>query len=522
VNDSLPAPAGAPKRWSAWWVAAGALLVGAFYAPTLATRFDFIDDGNLVYPTAPMPLGERLGVVWHKIEANVEHLGPFRPVLWAHWELAADLFQGRELAWRGARLAWCMLAGAMLLWLLRELNVPLGPALFVAGLAMAAPFRNEVWTSLTLGEGVAMPYAFFALVAARKASASRRPWAWELGSALACLAALGCKNTFAALVPAMIALRLLPDGVPWREALRRHGRRALLLALPLAMPAAHFVYFKLNWHPGQYETKGPSVGYLFRYLHSVLGGIGIDFVGAGLAVALVLVLAARRAPELHGLLPRYRAALVAGLLLLAGGTALYLPMQAISGRYTMPAVWGVDLFLAVLLTGLARLPARPINRVAWGLLGVGLVAVAVAGIGKQVKFAARSRMLWQALEVVEREAPRGAHIHWYSGPSPTASLNIEEGIHFLWHLQARGRDDLGMALIGPDGQVARRVEVQNAAGPVELEIWGVDQEALTAGWQARPITVTFWGGRKRFECRVAQRPDKAAPARVSRGPSLRE
>ena len=71
---------------SPWWIFVGAALLASLYLPTLATRFDFIDDGNLVYPSGPMPLGQRLHLVWEKIEANYRHLGPFRPVLWCHWE----------------------------------------------------------------------------------------------------------------------------------------------------------------------------------------------------------------------------------------------------------------------------------------------------------------------------------------------------------------------------------------------------------------------------------------------------
>src|SRR5437764_76306 len=80
------------------------------------------------------------------------------------------------------------------------------------------PYRNEIWTSLTLAEGVAMPYALFALVAARKAARSARPLRWEVASAACVLVALGCKNTFAALVPAQVALRMWPEGLTLREA----------------------------------------------------------------------------------------------------------------------------------------------------------------------------------------------------------------------------------------------------------------------------------------------------------------
>src|SRR5437899_3300741 len=129
------------------WVLIGATLIALLYLPTLQTKFDFIDDGNLVYPTGRMPLGERVGVIWGKIQANVEHLGPFRPVLWVHWEIEADLFGGQPFVWRLARLVWCAFAAGMLLWLMYELRVPRWPALMAGALAMWSPFRNEIWTS---------------------------------------------------------------------------------------------------------------------------------------------------------------------------------------------------------------------------------------------------------------------------------------------------------------------------------------------------------------------------------------
>ena len=50
-----------------WWVPIGATLIALLYLPTLQTKFDFIDDCNLIYPTRPMPLAERAAVVWGKI-----------------------------------------------------------------------------------------------------------------------------------------------------------------------------------------------------------------------------------------------------------------------------------------------------------------------------------------------------------------------------------------------------------------------------------------------------------------------
>src|SRR5687767_9103409 len=100
------------RRRQIAWAICWAFLIACLYLPSLGTRFDFIDDGNLVYPAPAMSPGDRLALMWRKVEANYQGLGPFRPVLWAHWEAAADLFQGSEFVWRLARLLWAGLAGA--------------------------------------------------------------------------------------------------------------------------------------------------------------------------------------------------------------------------------------------------------------------------------------------------------------------------------------------------------------------------------------------------------------------------
>src|SRR5262245_1550628 len=112
--QTLPPSPRSPS--SARWVFLWAALLCSLYLPPLATRFDFIDDGNLVYPAGPMPPGQRLQTAWDKVVANYEHLGPFRPVLWAHWELEAELLGASPFRWRCARLLWCVLACAALLW----------------------------------------------------------------------------------------------------------------------------------------------------------------------------------------------------------------------------------------------------------------------------------------------------------------------------------------------------------------------------------------------------------------------
>lgn len=496
-----------------WWVVVGGLVLALGYLPTLAAPFDFIDDGNLVYPAPPgTTLAGHVGRWWDKVRANVDHLGPFRPAVWAHWELAANALGGDPLAWRAARLGWCALAAAALLWLMRELRLHPAAALIAGAAAMWNPYRNEIWTSLTLAEGVAMPYALFALVAARKAGASRRAWAWDAAAVFALLATLGCKNTFAALVPAMLALRLWPDGVALRDGLRRNWLAATAYLLPLAVPAAHFVYFKLNWHAGQYETPGPSLAQAGRMANWLKGTAGLDFLGAGVALVFISLWRAHRCSSppvaTGGLASTHRAALLCGTLLLGAGFVVYLPVPIAAARYTMPAVWGFDVLLALLLTALVAVPASAPKRVAWAGVGLGVVALLAANVGRQEKAAARSRMLWAALHHVEATAPPGARIAWMSGGAGGGSLGTEEGIHFAWHLLHRGRGDVRVGLFDERGQAIERVELPPLDREPTYRIVG-RADGAPGEWGPGPtFAASDRLGRKRFTCRLDARRDR--------------
>jgi len=546
---------------TASWVPAGGLLLAALYLPTLGTPFDFVDDGNLVYPTPGLSAGGHVGLWWEKVEANYEHLGPFRPTLWVHWQVQANLFDGSAAAWRVYRFLWCALSAAALLWLFAELGAHPAAALLAGALAMWNPYRNEIWTSLTLSEGVAMPYALFALVAARKAASSATPLRWEVLSALAVLVALGCKNTFAALVPVQILLRTWPDGVGLREAVRRNGGRALLLGATLALPAAHFVYFKAHWHPGQYETHGPTAAQLGRMLSALKGAVSLEFMAAGLALAAIAVWRGRSPeppnppgpPSLRGkggdephALPDARSAsagsqeaaefehpspfgggagggvdhvrppatsgvtpaVAAALLLVAAGVVVYLPLSMMSGRYAMPAVWGLDVLVALLLTALVAVPLSAWKKAAFAGVCAGLAVVAVAGVGKQEKFAARAHVLWDAVRHVEATAPAGARVAWLSGDSTAGGLNVEEGIHFRWHLLHRGRGDVSVGLFDEAGAPLSRVELPPLDGPPEYALFGKSEPA---GWESeRTFAAGYWLGRKRYDCGLARKREPGA------------
>jgi hypothetical protein len=475
------------------------LLVTGLYLPTLWTRFDFIDDGNLVYPAAPMPAAERVQLVWDKIEANYRDLGPFRPVLWVHWETQAELLGADPFAWRFARWLWTGFAASVLLWLLRELGIRPLAASVTTALAMWNPFRGEVWTSLTLAEGVAMPYALLGLVCAVRGARSRRPWPWDIGAMLFVLAALGCKNTFAALVPAQVFLRLAPDGRQLRQAWRQRGWRACLLALTLLMPVVHFIVFKLNRRPGNYDPGLFSGEQAVLLLHLLRGTLSLDFLAPGLVLAAVALAAAGRLRQVWN---DYRGACLAAVLLLVFGYGIYLPMQGVAGRYSMPAVWGGDLLIAALLSTLAVAPISLWKRLAIGALTGGLIVLAVANVGRQQKFAARADMLWHALEYVEREAPQGGCIEWVSGKE----LDAEEGIHFQWHLQARGRQDLQVRLVDGAGNVQQRVELSSEGPAPAMRVDGRRPGPDQAGAVLQTFTEPYHLGRKHFTCFLLRGP----------------
>jgi hypothetical protein len=514
LSASIPTP-----RWSSpWWIVLGGVAIASLYCPTLNTRFDFIDDGNLVYPAPAMPWLERLALVGDKIVANYEHLGPFRPVLWVHWELQADLFAGDAFTWRLARLCWCALAACVFLWLLHLLGVHPWAACFTVALAMWNPYRNEIWTSLTLAEGVAMPYALAALGCAVQAGRSARPLPWDIAGVLCVLAALGCKNVFAALVPAQLILRFGQSGLPLLTTCWQQRWRFLALSSTLLLPIVHLIYFKLNWHPGQYLTPGPSWGQLGRILNALKGAMSLEYIGVGLVLAGLALARVYRSPlsALGDVIGQYRLGLLAGLALLLGGVGMYLQMDMMSGRYTMPAVWGLDIALAATLSCLLTAPVAAWRRLALGVLLVGLVGVALANVGRQEKFAARAAMLWQIVEHVQEHAPPNLCLGWVC-TSDTSNrlpkLNVEEGIHVAWHLRHRGRPDVRVVLLDADGRPLHRCEIAEKAEVAELAelpTWYVhgpcDQppSALGVAWQpVRQFAVRYWHGRRTYSASLS-------------------
>jgi hypothetical protein len=359
------------------------------------------------------------------------------------------------------------------------------------------------------------------------------------------IVALGCKNTFTAVVPAQCFLRVAAaNDNNWRQAWRKHGRSACVLALTLLLPLAHFLWFKHNWHPGQYEAGMPSLTQLGRIIWGLKSSVGLDFTGIGLLLTIITLVLSRKNPMQrsavlgHEILPwrSYAPALAAGGLLLFAGAAVYLPMNAMSGRYTVPVVWGLDIVLGVLLSRLIALPRSVWRQAAAAALVCGLVAVAVAGVGQQEKFAARAGLLWQALHWTERHAPIDARIAWvgclytpgvgYPGARDGSSdqrLDTAEGVHFAWHLRGRGHTDFKFGLLDENGQPVQHPKFSRLSGPPDLVVTSKPVlpptlAELNFEWHRQAFSVQYRFGKRRFDCYVWTRVPTAGRPPVSNSP----
>jgi hypothetical protein len=180
-------------------------------------------------------------------------------------------------------------------------------------------------------------------------------------------------------------------------------------------------------------------------------------------------------------------------------------MYMMSGRYAMPAVWGLDILFALLLTALVAVPLTAWKKAAWAGVCTGLAIVAVANVGRQEKFAARAKMLWDAVHYVEATAPPDTRVAWLSGDSLKGGLNVEEGIHFQWHLYHRGRGDVRVGLFDEAGRPLERVELPPLAGEPQLALVGT-AAAETGGWEPeRTFAAGYWLNRKRYDCHLSRR-----------------
>ena len=492
----VPPPLAENRRFP-WWIVWGALLLPIVYLPTLAMPFDFADDALLVYAPPPMPAVDHLEYYWTKVVSDFRTRGPFRPVAWAYWEGFGYLLGPDAFRWRLLRVFWAAVASASLLWLLKELGFRPLPSLVTGAVLMWNPFGNELWLGTTMPEGIAMPFALSALACAVRATRSHRPWLWDLLGVAAMIAALGCKNTFAALIPAQFLLRICPEGRNWRAEWHANGRRACLLALTIMLPIAHYVAFKLNPHPGQYPTTTPKLDCLVQMLKAVSGTLALDYIGAGLVMAATF----SGIRTLCNMCDRHRGALITGLALFVCGIGIYLPIGNVAARYAVPAAWGAAIALATVIAALAESPKVWLKRLALAGIACGLLAAIVANLGRQDKVGARIAMLWEALDCVREQAPQNVYVGWWTGPG----LDLSEGYHFRGHLYHAGRTDVRMPL---------------ESDPAYLESAVVAVSGLPAApgdeWQIIKIcTTSYWLGKRQYRCYIWRRSHSATALRQS-------
>jgi hypothetical protein len=443
------------------------LLVAALcglYASTVSGPFDFEDDGNLVYSSAPHSgFTDRLSLVWENTLAQLQYHGPLRPVHWAYFELHNYIFGTDVLRWRVARLGTLGVSAFLFLVLLLDLRVPRYAGALAVAIGLLAPIRSEIWYRLAFLEALAMPMVLLAFIAARKASRAERPFLWDVIGSLSILSAILTKNVFVAALPAQVMLRIWPDTRPIDEGVRAHWRPALALSLIAAVPIGHLIYFKyaVEAH-SPYKVGVPSIKATHSMVRAVLSrASGYEFIGLGLAIALVGVVAcpvARRWARGEPL----RRVWILGLLLMLSGIMVYLPLGAVTGRYTVPAAWGVDMLNAALLSCVPAITWRNLRRAIYVALALGALVMVVANLYHQEVFLGRSKILWQTTTWLLHESPPHARVAVIK-----PAISEAEVFHMRGHLLGQGpRRDI--EITGPTDRLPEALKSEDLVitGPV--------------------------------------------------------
>jgi hypothetical protein len=115
---------------------------------------------------------------------------------------------------------------------------------------------------------------------------------------------------------------------------------------------------------------------------------------------------------------------------------------------------------------------------------------------------------------VEATAPPDARIAWVGGDFLKGELDVEEGIHFQWHLQNRGRGDVRVGLVDASGQPVKRVELPPLDGPADLR---VASQPAAEGWEKeRSFVAAYWLGRRQYSFEI----DRPAARMAAAQPTL--
>jgi hypothetical protein len=451
------------------------IAVVAVYAPTLDEPFDFEDDGLIVHSQRASGQGPTLlQAIWTRACGEAQTIGPFRPVYWAYFAFQQRWFDGNPAGWRWCRLTLLALATWFSLQLFSDLGIPRGAANWTVLLAMIGPLRSSVWYRLGFGEGLAAPFALLALVAAVRGSRSGNVTGWDVVGWIAAMAAILTKNVFSAVVPAQILLRVWNESSTELSSVRSRWKPALFLAVTLAAPMVHVLYFATQVPAdGHYALSVPSPARVGRMIRAVWLAAGGEFLLVGFALSLATILYDRFSvgPRTVGSRPigLRRAAILACALVVAG-IVVYVPALGDdhpAGRYTIPAVWGADLLVALLLAYVSRTPMTMLKCGSFLGLIVGGVLISAVNLYQQHEFFGRCRVLWQVVVQLHRAAP-GQPVVVAAG-----ALSPGEIVHLRGHLAGSGQTDL--LVVGPAAPAPRQT-----AG----RIWLITRrdQSDTAGW----------------------------------------
>ena len=184
------------------------------------------------------------------------------------------------------------------------------------------------------------------------------------------------------------------------------------------------------------------------------------------------------------------------------GVGVYLKIDGICGRYAMPAVWGLDMWIGILLTQFIAVPEIRWKQAATVALAIGVLAVAVSNVGRQLRFAARAEFLWQVVHYFENDPRSPVTVAWIGAKDDNRGLDIEEGIHVAWHLKERGHSQMDMHLFNTAGGFQQRGELAPEDHPEQFAITAAGQKVPLPGqWkQVRDFEQDYWFGKRHFTC----------------------
>ena len=431
------------RRFSSWAVLLG-LLVALLYLPTLSIPFDFAEDGYLVYSELYSPeAGNFFSAVLHRSSREYRVTGPFRPVTWGHFMVSVLLHDQQAWGYRLERMLLCGASACIFLLLLREFRVSLVPALAITWMAFGSPYRNEIWMHHGMPEAFGNVYALLALWAALRAERSARPWCWDLLAIFALLFALGIKNTYLAIVPALLWGRFLRSQGPLLPPLC--SIRASLwgyLAIG-SLPILHFLSLKL-WPSETHFATAFSIMNVWNRLSCYAEGLHLVVLLPSLILATWLAF-------LHWSRDLITTKTLGfALLLVSAGMVVYAPWSQMHARYILPGVWGLDLLLALLLTIAWRTPSwRRVLLIV--LLVVALGKMSCDNVREQTHLARVLQPMWQALEDLETQSdprPFGLYVCNIEASQGKAFWGTE-AVHFTWHVRFRRRAVVPVVTVSP-------------------------------------------------------------------------